>query len=236
MTAHFNRLLRPVNGSRPGGLDFVYWFVMLIHQSSVNGIFGTKIISHAYRNIEAALNADEQQFLGAMMAGSQLVYLQRGNKLLQALSFDRALLTQFWHSYEPSHMTSYRSGAEKWTYDYSRIANGIQYLSNEERYIHDVWKRLAGERGMSICYESLDINAIKQQLLASLRMPHVPPSFELSTTMLRDEQTVEYAERFMQEYKARYVASDQATHLPLHVRLEGNTLEIDPSPDNWSGA
>ena len=71
------------------------------------------------------LNEEEQQFLNTVMAGSTLLYLQRSNKLLQALSFDRALLTQVWHSYEPSQMTSYRDSAENWAYDFSRIANGI---------------------------------------------------------------------------------------------------------------
>jgi LPS sulfotransferase NodH len=231
MTTPFGRLLRPVDGARPGGLDFIYWLVTLIHQSSANGVFGTKIISHVHRSIEAALSKTEKQFFNTLMDGSHLVYLQRSNKLLQALSFDRALVTQFWHSYDPSHMESYRERAGKWTYDFNRIANVIQYLCSEERYIHEVWKRHAGGRGTSICYETLDIDAIKQQLRAVLSMPEVTPSSALSTSLLRDQQTQDYAERFLHEYKARYAASDGKTHLPLRVTLEGGALKIDPSPD-----
>jgi LPS sulfotransferase NodH len=231
MTTQFGRLLRQVDGARAGGLDFIYWFVTLIHQASANGIFGTKIISHVHRSIEAALSKAEKQFLSTVMDGAHLVYLQRSNKLLQALSFDRALLTQFWHSYDPSHIESYRERADKWTYDFNRIANVIQYLRNEERYIHEVWKRHAGGRGMSICYETLDIDAIKQQLRAVLNVPEIVPGSELSTTLLRDQQTQDYAERFLHEYKARYAASDAKTHLPLRITLEGDALKIDPSPD-----
>ena len=229
---HLNAVFRPVDGSRPGGLDFIHWFVTLIHHASVNNIFGTKLISHVYRDLEASLNREEKHFLNEIMAQSVLVHLYRSNKLLQALSFDRALTTQHWHFYEGHGTPEYQKLSDGWTYDFRRIANGVGLLNNEERSIYGVWKRHAGERGLSVCYESLDAEAVRQHILAALNVPSVEPGPELTTNILRDERTADYAQRFLADYRKRYSAADPKTHLPLRVAVVDGKLTTDPSPDS----
>jgi LPS sulfotransferase NodH len=236
IAARLTRAFRPVEGARPGALDFIYWFVTLIHHASINGVFGTKLISHVYRSLEAALNREEKHFLDEMMKQSLLVYLYRSNKLLQALSFDRALLTNFWHAYDPDRLPLYRETAGKWTYDYARIANGVHVLCTEERSAHELWHRHAGPHGLSACYESLDSDAVKQHILTSLKIAPLEQGPELTTSILRDEQTADYAQRFIAEYKQRYVAADPKTHMPIRITLEGKKLKIHTSPDSLDEA
>ncbi len=79
---------------------------------------------------------------------------------------------------------------------------------------------------MSICYEAIEVESAKRQLLEYIGKVSVQPGAKVATTRLRDERTAEYAERFLVDYRKRYVGSDVNTHLPLRTFLESDELRV----------
>jgi LPS sulfotransferase NodH len=222
ITPHVYQPLSPVNGARPGGLDFIYWLVKLVHNASVSGIFGSKMISHYHRSLATVLRPEERAFFEDMMSGSCLLYLYRSDKLLQALSLDRARITRFWHSYGSGDMAAYHETAKAWDYDFARISRVVRFLAQEERYTHELWMRYRNERAMSACYETLDMASVRRQLVDRLGKAPVMPERRIGTRQLRDEKTAEYAERFLTDYRKHYVQSNADTHVPLRTDLLEN--------------
>lgn len=214
-------LLTAQGDKRVGGFHFMPWFASLAHQSSRNGIFATKLISHFLKDLETHLRPAEWAMLQAFIGESSLIYLLRSDKLMQALSRDRAKSTKHYHLFNEAKRDEYRRLSDAWVYDFTRIFREIQRLVEEETYLFDLLARIRpGKDFTFVPYEEMDAQKVAGDLRQQLKVPEQELAVELPTNILRDEQTTEFYNRFLQDYQAAFRPEDAATHVPLRVTYD----------------
>jgi LPS sulfotransferase NodH len=212
--------LRP-DGTRPGGFDLVHWMASLVRYGTLSGVFGTKLISHFLRDIDTHATRAEQAVLDAFLRRVPVIYLLRGNKMMQALSRDRAKATRSYHLFDEDKRDRYLEKSNEWDYSFDRIAREIQSLYQEECYLLERIRRIVpAERRLLIEYEGLEVRSAVAFLESQLRIAETPQQARLATNVLRDDLTLDYAARFCADYAAAFRPDDPGTHLPHGVRIE----------------
>jgi LPS sulfotransferase NodH len=232
-------LLQPVGAGRVGAFRFLPWLASLSHHASRNGVFATKLISHFLNDLESSLQPAEWRLLQEFIAGSRLIYLLRSDKLMQALSRDRAKSTQHYHLFDAVKRDDYRRVSERWTYDFQRIFREVQKLAKEEAYLFALISQIRPEMDFTfVRYETMDCHKLAHDLRRSLGLKDGAESIELPTNILRDEQTEEFRQRFLQDYDASYRPQSPATHAPLLVVYDpaSRKLEQMVEPDRIGAA
>jgi LPS sulfotransferase NodH len=227
-------LLQPLGAERVGGFRFLPWFASLSHHASRNGVFATKLISHFLNDLEASLQPAEWRLLQDFIARSRLIYLLRSDKLMQALSRDRAKSTKHYHLFDAVKRDDYRRVSERWTYDFQRIFGEVQKLAKEEDYLFSLISQIRPEMDFIFAqYETMDCHKLAQDLRHGLGLTAEARSNALPTNILRDEQTEEFRQRFLQDYAASYHPQSRATHAPLLVSYDpdSKTLKQTVEPD-----
>jgi LPS sulfotransferase NodH len=211
-------LLQPLGATRVGAFRFLPWFASLSHHASRNGVFATKLISHFLNDLETSLQPAEWRLLQEFIARSSLIYLLRSDKLMQALSRDRAKSTKHYHLFDAVKRDEYRRVSERWIYDFQRIFGEVQKLAKEEAYLFSLISQIRPKMDFIFAqYETMDCHKLAQDLRHSLGVKEGAESIELPTNILRDEQTEDFRQRFLQDYNASYSQKSEATHAPLLV-------------------
>ncbi|MBJ3774890.1 Stf0 family sulfotransferase [Acuticoccus mangrovi] len=229
-------LLRVRGDARVGGMDFTYFLPTLARVARKNDVFGTKIISHFLRDLKRLLTPAEWALLEQFAGGAFKIYLLRRNKLMQALSRDRAKSTQHYHLFSEGRREEYADKSQAWTYDFARISEEIVRLGNEEQQLFDImsaWPKGAGY--LVVDYEQMDADAIASTVAQGLQVTLAADIERKDTHILRDDKTREFAERFVADYRAAYRADDSSTHLPHSFFLDADgTLSFVTAPDALS--
>ena len=208
------RLLDASGGARPGRLDFVSWFAATAHHATVNDVFGTKIISHFIQSLEKTLSASEWGVLMDYLSKSNIIYLLRTSKIMQALSRDRAKFTNHYHVFDDKNKSLYADKSQGWGYDYSRISEEIRRLDREERHLMKLIVSIRPDRDFTVVrYETMNSENVIADAATALGLANAPASRDLPTRILRDDLTLSYAERFAADYRRSFDKNVRPTHL-----------------------
>lgn len=220
-------LLKARSEGQISGFDFTQWFAGLVRDGTVNGVFGTKLISHFLRDLRRYCTSEEWEMFQRFLKRVPLVYLIRSNKLMQALSRDRAKATRNYHLFDESKRALYQDNSQAWSYDFNRIASEIRSLNNEEIFLNELVREFAKPKGVIIAhYENFSVESVASKLGERLKIDLKKAAKKLDTNILRDDLTFEYANRFIEEYKNNYRKDDNKTHLPVFSKVDSRNLKI----------
>ncbi|MBN9889828.1 Stf0 family sulfotransferase [Salipiger abyssi] len=212
---------------RFGGFDFVHWLASLVRYGTENGVFGTKLISHFLRDIDTHATAFERSAFDAFLQRLPVIYLLRGNKMMQALSRDRAKATRNYHLFDEQKREQYLEKSQEWDYSFERLSREIRALYLEEQYLcKRLLQTVSPQRMMLADYENLNLSEAVGFLETQLGVTAGKRKQQQATNVLRDELTASYAETFRKEYAAAYRSDDPETHLPHRVEIDAESFEI----------
>lgn len=214
------------------GYDFTQWFASLVRDGSVNGVFGTKLISHFLRDLRRYCTPEEWETFQCFLKRVPLIYLIRSNKLMQALSRDRAKATRNYHLFDESKRSSYQDSSQAWSYDFNRIASEIRSLNNEELFLNNLILEFAKPKGVIVAhYENFSTESVATKLGQRLGIGLKQIERKLDTSILRDELTFAYKTKFIEDYRSIYVKNDEKTHLPVFTKVDSRNLKISVHTD-----
>ncbi|MEC3862694.1 hypothetical protein VK792_15490 [Mesobacterium sp. TK19101] len=77
-----------------------------------------------------------------------------------------------------------------------------------------------------VTYENLDVGQVVAMLEDRLAIRARKGADTLATNLLRDERTLDFAGRFLADYKASYRAREKKTHVALQVTVDPVSLKI----------
>ena len=225
-------MLKARKGGRITGFDFSHWLSVLIHNGIENGVFGTKLISHFLRDASRLMSSDEWAVFKRFLSRVPVVYLLRRNKLMQALSRDRAKATRNYHLFDAEKRDEYLRNSRAWQYDFARISSEIHALHDEELYLNNLVREVAPLENIILSeYETLDIFHVSMEINRRLGANLLNREDKLETNVLRDDITYEYAFRFAKEYNSSYRSDDECTHVPHTTRLKTSELTLSAETD-----
>ena len=217
-------------GRRFGDFDLAHWLASLLHHGTENGVFGTKLISHFVRDIDVHATPRERAVFDELLGRMPVIYLLRGNKMLQALSRDRAKATKSYHLFDEGKREQYKEKSQEWDYSFQRISREIQALYKEEHYLHQrILQVVPKDRLMVADYEDMDVAETVRFVELQLGVSAGKRQETLTTNVLRDDLTKAHAEAFMRDYTAAFKADDPTTHLPHQVRIAPESLVLAPN-------
>lgn len=137
--------------------DYVRYLKQLMqHRLTANQVFGTKIMARFLREFEK-LEFDFSEFIQIF----QLIYLQRLDKLAQAVSILLAQKTQFWHINEEEKELRYQdtlANIEITQTDLASLEKIYLSLQKQDKYLQRLWQRY-NIIPLKIIYEELEIQA-----------------------------------------------------------------------------
>lgn len=225
-------LMKALEGGRVGRFDFTDWFASIMAFGTENGVFGTKLISHFIRDIEINATPREWAMFSEFLARIPAIYLVRENKLLQALSRDRAKATRRYHLFDEKKRSDYVNESSEWTYDFERIGREVKALHQEEGYLAGILQTLSRTADTLVLpYETLDVEKAIAFVEGALEVKAKPRSAAFTTNILRDEKTTEFAERFRTDYAAALAVGGSAAALPVRVIADPETLALTAIED-----
>lgn len=196
-------------------------------RSSANGVFGVKVhFAHVSSHPEC------EKLLNYIGNVDRLIILRRADRIAQAVSYWRAVATNFWNAGKPEDVERGRSIAIR--YDGATIAQLLAELVEQE----EGWERMLARRRtkcLEIMYEDLATNYVREmkRVLSYLGLSHIPDALFSSPTRLRiaDHWNEECAERFMRDIRetdsfqslAEYAAvADHPTLRQSRLRIAGD--------------
>lgn len=204
---------------RPAGLfDAVRFVQRLVAFDRSGPIFSTKLISHMIADLQQTLNSSELSYVRELAAGATIIYLNRRDKLAQAISSLRARKTGIWHSTDPAYRAADHYNA--FEYDFDEIANTLSYYVNGERQL--AASLIHHPNLFVVDYDELSAapERLCRQIAERLQMPmHKPPIAKVEK--LADSASAALAQRFLAEAEERGVAVTQfldAEHLLQEAR------------------
>ncbi|MDY7006345.1 MAG: Stf0 family sulfotransferase [Cyanobacteriota bacterium] len=112
-----------------------YLHILMMNQTTNNGVFGTKLISHFLQDhFQSSSNFHQ------IIDEFKFIYLIRRDKIAQAVSSFLGEKTNMWHIYSGEQSKNYQSKLEKINIedtDLEEIHNKYQYLLNQESFLKD---------------------------------------------------------------------------------------------------
>lgn len=132
---HIRPWLIELVAARPAGLfDTIRFVQRLVAFGRSGSVFGTKLISHMLTELRGSLRPTELSYARELAGRATIIYLNRRNKLDQAISSLRARKTGIWHSTDRAYrqaQAAQQYGA--FEYDFDEIANTLSYYVTGER-------------------------------------------------------------------------------------------------------
>lgn len=193
--------------SRPPGLfDTIRFAQRLIAFGRSGSVFGTKLISHITKDLQQALTPAELSYVSELASRTRFIYLNRRNKLDQAISSLRAHKTGIWHSTDKAYQTV--GQYEAFAYDFDEIARTLGYYVNEERRLAALLAECPDL--IVVDYDELSMapaplcRTIAERL--GVTAPHEPTA---KVEKLADDASKALTSRFLNEARERGVAITQ---------------------------
>ena len=196
-------ILKFLDRSPEDDFDLVEWYQRVNSLARKNGVFGTKLISHFIFGAIPHLNTREQDFFRAEMEQTPIIYLYRRNKLMQALSTQRALVTGIYKVRDDSALETFRGTG--WDFDFEEILRLLKVMHRQETGFYRALKNW-GSRVKQVSYERLceDMNGAVAEISRHIGVLPEGAVHVAENMMTRDELSHEYADRFITEYSRRF--------------------------------
>jgi len=102
---YVHKLLRERDTS---GFDLVKWWSLVRNGRNINGIFGTKIIYGFWMMAEEYMLAEEKEYMLTFFKRVPIIYIERSDKVAQAVSNVIARRTGVWHLWRDDMKQSYQ--------------------------------------------------------------------------------------------------------------------------------
>lgn len=180
--------------------SFLKWFNNSMILDQANHFTGTKLIAHLFRSLLESINQEEKQKLMAKISSGTLFYLYRNNKVLQALSQDRARQTKIFHAFRQDKKKNFQH--KEWEYSYERILKSFQSLNKQEKWLSTLIENMGIEPILLQYQENEDNELIWKEKIKNLFSLSLNDKNKITKPfILRDELTKEYAYRFIEDYK-----------------------------------
>ncbi len=189
--------------------DSDYFEKVVTFRSTPNGVFGAKVIWPQFELMRTRLRtihgsgSSDLELLNRAFPGLRFIWLRRRDKLRQAISYYKAVLSDVWHSVRPDSDGEKQDPAPATSrtapFDYERIDSYCKYVtqadSNWTRYFDEV-----GVQPFELFYEEFSDSYAETvlKILDYLRLP-VPPGYSLPPPRLQklsDPVTEEWIRRY----------------------------------------
>jgi LPS sulfotransferase NodH len=179
---------------RLGHLDLVEYLENLAQCASVDGWFGTKMISHHLFDSFARGLEPEALVDHAKAVGYKTIHLVREDKVRQAVSNFFARATDVWFE---THVD--RSAPPRPDYDFAALKDSHDFLVQQEQWIGAVASYMPD--CITVTYEALerDPERVLAEVIAHLGGDPRAARLEARTRRQRDALSEEYARRFAAE-------------------------------------
>ena len=185
--------------------DAQYLEKFLAAGSTPNGVFGAKVHWHQFVHLTEKLRAiqggvtTDLELLRRTFPSVRYVFLTRRDKVLQAVSYVKALQTEVWHSLNPAANGPATGQAPAPSFDVDQIDRWVSRFTEDEMR----WRRYfarAGIEPFEVVYEEF-LKSYESTVLAILGYLEIPIPAQLVVTpprlrKLGDELSDEWARRY----------------------------------------
>lgn len=189
-----------------GNKRLMKFFNTVYKRGGKNGWFGTKLISYFAKDISKEVDVAPLIEYFDKNARPKIIYLLRRDKLLQALSVQRARATNNFHIRKDDGLEEYKK--TEWEYDYEEILFRYKSLWEQEKEVFHAVTRLQVEYNWQVkCvyYEDLDINpeAVMNSIKSFLGEPEVDIEIQARVRKLADSETAKRSVQFEMDYESK---------------------------------
>lgn len=187
--------------SAPDGKRQAAFIDAVVLHGQKNGVFGTKLIEHfcsaaiPYLDLPA-LQRDIDSF-----KSFRIVYLIREDKVLQAISTERAKQTNIYHVRAEKAAAQSAQAKKAYEYDYEALRLRVDALHEEEEELQAAIKAFPYEV-LVVGYEKLvkEPEAEMQRILDFLHLQSAQITTSTRIVKIGDEETDRIADRFCEEF------------------------------------
>jgi LPS sulfotransferase NodH len=149
-----------------------WWSVLELAQAR-NGIFGTKIVWEFYKVVAEHMTSDERRWLEEKFGGMTLVYLERRDKVGQAVSDFIARQTDVWHLW-PQYLANYDVRLSRVPANIDAILTTYREFVSEERKLKS-WLKSLGSDLIEIQFDDVTQNPKRAVRTLATELGVVPP-------------------------------------------------------------
>lgn len=188
-----------------GNLSSEKYFERFVRASiTPNGVLGVKLhaVQTSYlleRIQEYARTPVATLYTGIEMAfpGTQYIYLQRGNKVAQAVSYYKAIMSNEWWRFENSVQPQ---GDQTIPYSQYGIKKALRLVEFSDRYWKQYFEKYA-IKPLVLTFEDLvdDYSGSLERTLEYLGLQHDNSPREPQTVRQSNEQSAAWASRFLED-------------------------------------
>ncbi len=187
---------------RETGFDFIRWVRLLMRNRDTHGRIGTKVIADFAADLWPHLDEVQRRALSRDWSGARFIYLERRDKVAQAVSQFIADETRIWHVRNPGDENAYGEAKKNVTYDSERIRAAYRRFRDDEERLK-AWLRGQNNPLFHVTYEDLvnDVQVVVSKAAAFIRGEPPAPvdlTHEKYFSMSDDVNTA-FAERFRLE-------------------------------------
>ena len=156
--------------------DFISWLrtLMKIAATDDGQWFGTKVISHFILRLLPRLSPGERDDLKTLLAQSYVIYLQRGDKILQGISNFVAMATQTYRIPNEARLLAYNRMTPV-EYSFDKIRENVELVKEQDQQLNQILNEYA-DGFHEISYEALCENPLGQIRKAASYLQIPPPS------------------------------------------------------------
>ena len=152
---HMRRPVEILLRNRPvSRFDFPRWWDLVRGGHTVDGVFATKLIFGFWRDVEPLLSADERASILEFLSRAPVIYIERTDKVAQAVSDQIAELTGVWHLWRGVSRGAYESTSETIDPDMDGLVATYQDFCDQEAGLKAMMHRL-GIQPIRIDYDDL---------------------------------------------------------------------------------
>ncbi len=188
--------------------------------STPNGVFGAKLMWHQFLHLQKKLRLIHGQQLTVLelldrsFPDLRYIFLTRRDKVRQAVSYHRAIQTDFWHAIKPFGTEGQKAPPPAPPFDAERIDYWISRFRQDEMSWFRHFESL-GIEPFEVVYEDFPQNyeATVLDLLRYLEIP-IPKGLKIRPPRLQklsDDETEAWVERYLQLKKSRTRAIRRTT-------------------------
>ena len=204
-----------VYGKAACALPLADYVAKLIAERTQNGVFGVKIMQEYFefvvtklRSLTGSKSQSTHEVLESFFPNLHYIYVERRDKLLQAVSLAKAIQSNEWESYWHTPFIrfykTFTGSGPRLSYDFPLISSCYDMVCSHSRLWEDYFRQ-SGIEPFRIDYESLvdSYDETLRQIMDQLKIPCArnwvfdKPSIKKQRNTLNDE----WAARFLKDSK-----------------------------------
>ena len=209
----------------PGGSGRQAAFLdAVLRHGQRDGVFGTKLIAHFCKAARSVVDLDALARAIGTFGAFRILYLIRNDKVLQAISTERAQQTNIYHI--RTEAVAQTSARAEYVYDFEAIRSRLALLHREEDEVQATLARLPYPVQV-VDYEALvgDPEGRMRRILDFLGIVRSQVSTGTRVMKISNEDTDLVAERFCQEHEQR--TGTPARRFFVSDAAAGDTLPVN---------